>query len=156
MPDSNLSIAPEPFDSDDARSLVADLDLEMAEFYPPEQRFGANLKAEHLDQGRGTFVVARSGGTAVGCGALRVLEPSVAEVKRMYVRPDQRGQRIAAAVLANLESAARELGVKRLVLETGVHQRAAISLYTRAGFSEVQCWGEYASSPASVCFEKRV
>ena len=45
---------------------------------------------------------------------------------------------------------------RRLVLETGVHQEAAIALYRRAGFAEIDCWGEYASSPTSICFEKNL
>jgi putative acetyltransferase len=59
-------------------------------------------------------------------------------------------------VLASLEAAARQLGVRRLVLETGVHQQAAILLYRRAGFVQIDCWGEYATSPTSLCYEKRL
>jgi hypothetical protein len=44
--------------------------------------------------------------------------------------------------------------VKRLVLETGIHQEAAIALYLRAGFTQVDCWGESATSATSVCYEK--
>jgi ribosomal protein S18 acetylase RimI-like enzyme len=59
-------------------------------------------------------------------------------------------------VLAALEASARASGVERLVLETGVHQHAAMALYESAGFSQVDCWGEYASSPTSVCYEKHL
>ena len=59
-------------------------------------------------------------------------------------------------MLAGLEASARQLGVHRLVLETGVYQAAAISLYLRAGYTQVDCWGEYASSPTSICFEKSI
>jgi putative acetyltransferase len=151
-----ISIAAEPFDSDDARRLVAALDAGLAELYSPEQRFGPNLKANHLEGGRGTFLVARDGSRAVGCGAIRLLDPTTAEVKRMYVEPEQRGKGVGWAVLAGLEAAARQLGVQRLVLETGVHQDAAIALYRRARFTQLDCWGEYASSPTSVCFEKNL
>jgi len=48
----------------------------------------------------------------------------------------------------------RELGATRSVLETGIYQDEAIGLYRRAGYTEVDCWGEYARSPTSVCFEK--
>jgi GNAT superfamily N-acetyltransferase len=149
-----LSIAAEPFDSDDARRLVAELDGHLGDLYRPEQRFGPNLKAEHLADGHGTFLVARDGGRAVGCGAIRVLDPTSAEVKRMYVEPEQRGKGVGWAVLAGLEAAARQLGVRRLVLETGVYQEAAIALYRRAGFGQVECWGEYATSTTSVCYAK--
>jgi putative acetyltransferase len=152
----SLSIATEPFDSDDARRLIAALDAGLAELYPPEQRFGPNLKAEHLEGGHGTFLVARDGDRAVGCGAIRLLDPTTAEAKRMYVEPDQRGKGVGRAVLAGLEAAAIQLGVRRLVLETGIYQDAALSFYRRAGFTQVDCWGEYASSPTSICFEKRL
>ena len=156
MTDLRLSIAAEPFDSDDARRLVAALDSGLAELYPPEQRFGPNLKAEDLEGGHGTFLVARHDGRAVGCGAIRLIDPTTAEAKRMYVEPDQRGKGVGQAVLAGLEAAAKQLGVRRLVLETGIYQEAALSFYRRAGFTPLECWGEYASSPTSVCLEKRL
>jgi len=152
----SLAVSAEPFDSDDARRLIAGLDAGLAELYPPEQRFGPNLKPEHFDDGRGTFLVARNGGRAVGCGAIRVLDPMSAEVKRMYVEPELRGKGVGMALLTALEAAARRLGVQRLVLETGVYQDAAIALYKRAGFTQIDCWGEYSSSPSSICYEKRL
>ncbi len=149
-----LSVAPEPFDSADPRRLVAALDAHLSSLYTPDQRFGPNLKPEHLAPGIGIFVVARERGRAVGCGALRRLDGTTAEVKRMYVEPATRGRGVGAAVLERLETAARELGVNRLVLETGVYQAEAIGLYRRAGFRPVPCWGEYAGALTSVCFEK--
>jgi putative acetyltransferase len=150
----SISINAEPFDSPDARRLVAALDAGLAELYPPEQRFGPNLKAQHLEGGRGTFLVARDNGRAVGCGAIRMNDGRSAEVKRMYVDPDQRGKGVGRAVLARLEAAAHELGARRLVLETGIYSPEALALYQRAGFTKIDCWGEYATSPTSVCLEK--
>jgi putative acetyltransferase len=149
-----LSIEAESFDSDDARRLVAELDASLAELYPPAQRFGPNLKVEHLEAGRGKFVVARHDGRAIGCGAIRLTDATTAEVKRMYVETGQRGRGVGWTVLVYLEAVAMQMGVKRLVLETGIHQEAAILLYRRAGFTEVDCWGEYASSLTSICFGK--
>ena len=144
------------FDSDDAQRLVAALDHGLAQLYAPEQRFGPNLKPHHLDDGRGVFVIARLDARAVGCGAIRRLDGTTAEVKRMYVEPELRGHGVGRAVLDDLESRARALGVTRLVLETGVHQHAAIALYEHAGFEQVDCWGEYLTSPTSVCFAKDI
>ncbi len=152
----SLAVSAEPFDSDDARQLVAALDAGLAQLYPPDQRFGPNLKAAHLEEGHGTFLVARDGELAVGCGAMRLLDATSAEVKRMYVEPGQRGNGVGRAILRALEAAARQLGVERLVLETGTYQYAAIALYKRAGFVQIDCWGEYASSPTSICFEKNL
>ena len=151
-----LSIGAEAFESPDAQRLIAALDAGLAELYPPEQRFGPNLKAQHLEEGRGTFLVAREDGRAVGCGAIRLTDGLTAEVKRMYVEPDRRGRGVGRAVLAGLEAAARQLGAQRLVLETGSHSPDAVALYRHAGFSEIDCWGEYATSPTSICMQKRL
>lgn len=152
----NISIASEPFDSADALRLVGALDAHLASRYPPDQRFGPNLRPEHLAPGLGTFVVARLDGTAVGCGAIRRLDEMTVEVKRMFVEPEMRGRGVAKQVLDRLEGDARAMGVSRLVLETGIHQAEAIGLYRRAGFMPVDCWGEYANAPTSVCFEKTI
>lgn len=151
----NLSIAAESFESSDGMRLVAALDAELSQLYSPDQRFGPNLKSQHLEGGRGTFLIARDSiGRAVGCGAIRLIDSNTAEVKRMYVDPEHRGAGVGRAVLQRLEAAARELGATRAVLETGIHQQAAIELYRRAGFVQVDCWGEYRSASTSVCFGK--
>ena len=151
-----VTIDSEPFESPDARRLIAALDTHLASRYPPEQRFGPNLKPAHLGRGLGTFVIARADGRAIGCGALRLLDETTAEVKRMYVEPEQRGRGVSKEILKHLESAAATLGARRLVLETGVYQEEAIGLYLRSGYSQIDCWGEYTTSPTSVCYEKQL
>jgi len=149
-----VAIATEPFDSPDARRLVAALDAHLASRYAPEQRFGPHLKAEHVAPGVGTFVIARADGKAVGCGALKRRDPTTVEVKRMYVEPEMRGHRVAREILDHLENTARAMGAERLVLETGIYQEEAIGLYRGTGFKAVDCFDEYAGVPTSVCFEK--
>lgn len=96
-----------------------------------------------------------SGERPVGCGALRVIDEGVGELKRMYVRPEARGHRVGGMILTALETSARGLGCHRLVLETGNRQNAAMSLYLRHGFAEIPCWGEYLDSAAtSTCLGK--
>jgi putative acetyltransferase len=149
-----VTVAAEPFDSADSQRLIASLDAHLAGRYSADQRFGPNLQPAHLAPGQGTFVIARADGRAVGCGALRRLDERTAEVKRMYVEPELRGRGIAKEILDHLEAAAREMGVGRLVLETGIYQAEAIGLYRRVGFNPVRCWGEYEGVLTSVCFEK--
>jgi putative acetyltransferase len=151
-----ITIAAEDIESPDAQRLIEALDAHLASRYPPEQRFGPNLKPAQLAAGLGIFLVARVDGRAVGCGAVRLLDPATVEVKRMYVEPDLRGRGVAREILTHLEAAGRVLGATRAVLETGVHQDEAIGLYRTAGYVQVACWGEYASSPTSVCFEKTI
>jgi len=99
------------------------------------------------------FVVARdASGRAVGCGALRPLQPGVAELKRMYARAGTRG--VGAAVLAHLETAARELGYRAVWLETRAVNTRAVAFYTRQGYRRIDNFGRYVGNAAAVCLGK--
>ncbi|MGA8717932.1 MAG: GNAT family N-acetyltransferase, partial [Solirubrobacteraceae bacterium] len=85
-----------------------------------------------------------------------VISPGVAELKRMYVVPAARGRGLSRAVLSELETRATALGATRVVLETGDKATAALALYESAGYARIPCFGAYAASPTSICFEKRL
>jgi putative acetyltransferase len=149
-----LVIAPEPLTVLDVQALIARLDAELTERYPnPEDNF-FELAEEQVDGRQGVLLVARVDGEPVGCGALRRLGPATGEIKRMYVAPPARGGGIGARILAELERHARELGIRRLLLETGERQVEAVRLYERFGFARVPCFGEYANAPLSLCMGK--
>lgn len=78
----------------------------------------------------------------------------MAEVERLYVRPEARGHGIAAALLGALEAEASALFADRMVLRTGEWQPEAMALYRRAGYAEIERFGEYTDSPLSVCMCK--
>jgi GNAT superfamily N-acetyltransferase len=146
-----VSIGPEALEATDVQVLIAALDDDLAQRYPnPEDNFTDFGPAD----GEGALFVARLDGEAVGCGGVRLRSPGVAEVKRMYVRPDVRGQGIGRQLLAAIEGAARDLGAIRLVLETGERQHEAVALYEASGFARVPCFDEYASAPLSLCLAK--
>jgi putative acetyltransferase len=142
--------------SDDAVRLIAALNAELSALYPEPGATHFRLDPEEVAPGRGAFVLAHAGGVPVGCGAVRRIDGSGdAELKRMYVDPSLRGRGIGRALLAALEAEARALGARRLVLETGIRQTAALALYRGAGFEEIPAFGEYvASSGTSVCMAK--
>jgi putative acetyltransferase len=141
-------------DSDDARSLIQQLDEDLLRRYPAQAVHG--LHRQDVADPKLTFLVASVDGQTVGCGALRALAPGVGEIKRMFVLPEFRGRGIARHMLSALESTARECGYSTLRLETGTRQPEAIGLYTSASYGEIPCFGEYAGNPFSVCFEKRL
>lgn len=99
-------------------------------------------------------VVVYAGPRPVACGAIKYYSPGVMEVKRMYTDPEFRGQGMASAVLRELETWAREMGCKEMVLETGIRQPDAIALYQKHGFHRVPNYGQYAGIDSSVCFSK--
>jgi putative acetyltransferase len=102
------------------------------------------------------FLVAVSDvdGTPVGCGALRRLDPTAAEVKRMYVVPPARGTGVATAILRALEAEALSRGWATLRLETGTEQPDAQRFYEREGYHRIPLFGAYAGSTLSVCYER--
>jgi GNAT superfamily N-acetyltransferase len=102
-------------------------------------------------------LVARdAAGTAVGTGALRQLDDTSAELKRMYTVDSARGTGVGRALLAALESYARAQGWTVLRLETGPLQHEAIGLYTSAGYEPIPPFGAYIGAPQSLCFERRL
>ena len=70
--------------------------------------------------------------------------------------PEERGKRIGALVLEELESWARELGYTVCVLETGHKQEAAVSLYKRSGYESIPNYGQYADVTNSICMKKHI
>jgi len=102
------------------------------------------------------FFVAFDNDTPVGCGGLRELDPTEAEVKRMFVDPSSRGTGVSTAILARLEQFGRERGYSRLVLETGDQQPDAIRFYSREGFERIPNFGYYVDSANSLCFAKQL
>jgi ribosomal protein S18 acetylase RimI-like enzyme len=95
-------------------------------------------------------------GEAVGCGALRRLDPGAAEIKRMYVVPRMRGSGVATSVLRALEEAAIEQGWRTVRLETGTEQPDAQRFYRREGYREIPLFGNYVGSVLSVCYEREL
>jgi putative acetyltransferase len=144
--------------TDDVRSLIFELDAELAVAYPPEQLHGLTLRS--LFEPHVRFFIARMDGAAVGCGGVAFFD-GFAEVKRMYVRKSARGAGVAQALLQHLESVTREAGIPLLRLETGVRQPAAIRLYESFGFASCAAFAPYTSMPPaavknSMFYEKRL
>jgi GNAT superfamily N-acetyltransferase len=104
----------------------------------------------------GYFVIGYLDGVPVTCGGWRINDEldGAAEIKRMYVVDSVRGKGYSRLVLAHLEETAREAGLRRMVLETGLRQPEAISLYTTSGYVQIDNFGVYRDHPESRCFGK--
>ena len=138
----------------DILQLLAASDAHMAALYPAESNHMLDVAA--LQRPEVTFVVARADGRAVGCGAVVKSGEGWAEIKRMFVSPAARGQKLGRRLLEKLESLVVDQGVTLLRLETGVKQREALLLYRAAGFVETGPFGEYRPDPLSVFMEKPI
>lgn len=151
---ADLTIAPEPLRSPDAATLITALDADLAERYPGYGDDPILLPPEHVADGAGVFLVARLAGEPVGCVALRTVGPGTGEIKRMYVAPEARGARVGTRLLARLEDHARTLGLRRLILESGLNQPEALRMYRREGYTTIPSYGPYAEDELCVCLAK--
>ena len=147
-----ITIRQEPPNQTEVIRLIEALDAHASALYPPESNHFLDITA--LSDPAVTFLVVRAGGEAVGCGAILLDPRGWGEVKRMYVRPDQRGRGIQ--VLAEIEAIASAARIDLLRLETGIHNSEALALYRRAGFVEIPAFGDYVPDALSVFMEKRV
>jgi putative acetyltransferase len=134
-------------------SLVKLLDADLAQRDGSEHSFYAQFnKIDNIKH----VVIAFKNDEPVGCGAIKEFSPEAAEVKRMYVLPEERGKGLASKILHELEAWAYELSFKRCVLETGKRQPEAIALYLKNGYERIENYGQYAGIENSLCFAKRL
>ena len=149
-----VAIAGEPEDSRDAQQCVA------AYYKELDQRFeggfdpGNGGYAGKPANTGGVFLIARLHGRTVGCGALKPIDATTAEIKRMWVAPEARGLGIARRLLEALEDQARGAGMKRLVLDTNRSLAEAQALYRKAGYRETGRYND--NSYADFFFEKEL
>ncbi len=135
----------------DFQKLVVELDIDLAIRDGEEHAFFAQYnKISAINY----VVVLYDNEKAVGCGAIKEYEENVMEIKRMFVPLEMRGKGIASIILKELENWKKELGFKKCILETGIKQPEAISLYKKNDFVIIKNYGQYAEIENSVCFEK--
>ena len=137
---------------EDVRELISELNDLLLQLSPPE--FCFHMTVEEMAEPDTTVWIARNGGTAVGCGALRRHNAILGEVKRMYVRPSEQGRGIAGAILSLIEEKATSEGLETLKLETGDRHPAAWRVYERAGFRRCAAFADYPDSAYSIFYEK--
>ncbi|GAB2623468.1 GNAT family N-acetyltransferase [Pseudactinotalea suaedae] len=99
------------------------------------------------------FVTAREQtGALLGCGALKVHDQALGELKSMRTVGAARGQGVASAILRHLLERARVRGLARVSLETGAEDYFAPArrLYAHHGFQPTTPFADYTDDPNSV------
>ena len=138
-----------------ASELLAEMRVELNDVYESFSRLdNPALSPSELRPPGGAYLVGFAGDDAVAGGGLRRLTDEVAEIKRMYVRPQARSRGVARALLVALEEAAVSLGYAAARLDTGPKQMHGLALYRSAGYVDVE---PYNDNPFA-CFwgEKRL
>ncbi|HJQ48527.1 MAG TPA: GNAT family N-acetyltransferase [Amycolatopsis sp.] len=130
--------------------FLADHLADMQATSPPESKHALDL--EGLRKPEVTFWTLKDGGGIVGCGALKVLDPTHAEIKSMRTSGAHRGRGVGSQVLRHLIAEARARGFSRLSLETGSMEffAPARALYVKHGFEYCPPFGDYREDPNSV------
>ena len=112
--------------------------------------FGRDLSFQSLDDElnhiedkylppEGRLVVAiDDNGVVCGCVAYHKFDKNTAEMKRLYVRPAGRGHHLGERLATRIMELAREDGYERMVLDTVAPLKAAVSLYRKLGFEEIE------------------
>ena len=83
------------------------------------------------------LVVEDPEGVVVGTAAVRLLEPGVGEIKRMWIRPAHQGKGLGRPLMDACLTEARALGCRRLRLDSERRLAAAVHLYRAYGFKEI-------------------
>jgi putative acetyltransferase len=156
---AEVLIKPERADHPQVVALLGALDRYLGELYEPE----ANhiLSVSEFLAPQVSFFVARQGDAIVDTGAVRRMPAEACtdgrpygEVKRMYVDPAARGQRIGERLLQTLEISLREQGVALALLETGSAQREPVRLYERCSYARRGPFGGYPDNGLSLFMAK--
>lgn len=133
--------------------LVAQLNQELRDKYGDLQSVYEQFNLiVNLD----TVVIAYSNDNPAGCGCFKKFDDHTVEIKRMFVKPDERGQGIASGILSELEIWAKEDGYTYAIVETVKNQQEAIALYQKKGYESIPNYGQYIGMLNSVCFRKKL
>lgn len=149
-----MRIAFETPDQPAVHELIGQLDAYLYSLYPAENVYALDIAS--LCNPSVLFAVVRNApGEIIACGAI-VIKPEYGELKRMYVRPQARGQGVAGRLIAALEAEAVQHGCKTFMLETGPTMPEALALYGRMGYRRRGPFGDYPNDPFSVFMQKVV
>ncbi|MFI7597539.1 GNAT family N-acetyltransferase [Actinoplanes sp. NPDC049681] len=135
-----IEIHPRPVDAPDTVAVIRSYMVELVDRY-----YGRSMPESLVDQALAdeppddvaVLLVAYREGVPVGCVGLRLAEPPIGEITKMYVRPEARRTGVARRLLAAIDDAARERGLRVLRLDTRTDLTEARALYAACGFREV-------------------
>ena len=150
MPD-NILIKRTTTDDPDFIMLIQQLDNELwNELNEDQATYDQYNKVPKIK----TAIVLYINAAPVASGCFKEFKEGTAEIKRMFVQKNHRGNGLSKTVLMELENWAREQNFSALILETSIHFTVAQSLYQHAGFTTIPNYGHYKDLEESICMQK--
>ena len=118
-----------------------------------DSSFQAYLDLQHFDDEvdhlevkygmpEGRLYVVYCDGQAAGCIGLRRIDEQNCEMKRLYVRPQFRGNKIGEKLVQKIIGDAKEIGYAAMLLDTLPFLESAIAVYEKAGFYNISCYND--------------
>ncbi|CAG9717049.1 GNAT family N-acetyltransferase [Clostridium neonatale] len=92
----------------------------------------------------------------VACGGFKEHDSESVEMKRVFVKKENRRQGLSKKVINELEKLVQAKGYKYAVLETGKKQIEAINLYKSSGYEMIENYGPYVGYENSICMKKEL
>lgn len=121
-------------------SYFAELDQRFPTGFDPGDALTADIEA--LSPPHGALVLVRSDEMPVGCGGVQRVDGRTGEVKRMWIDPAWRGLNLGARLLTHLEGVARQLGYRRVVLDTNASLTEAMAMYQANGYQPTERYND--------------
>lgn len=118
--------------------MLVDNDSEFAEYLAVQNYEGElNHLTDKYGMPEGRLYIAWADDKPAGCIGLLRLDADRCEMKRLYVRPEFRGNRIADRLVEQIISDAKSAGYREMYLDTLPFLKGAVHLYKKYGFFEV-------------------
>lgn len=127
------------------------LDYDLNERYGELQKqYDKQNKVDNIND----VVVIYMDDIPVACGAFKEYNINFIELKRIFVKKENRRQGLSKLIINELEKRGKEKGYKYAVLETGSKQYEAINLYKNNGYKIIENYGPYVGNKNSICMKK--
>ena len=140
----------------DVEELLAEMAAEIAVLYGTGAGLRGDWTPDMFVPPAGRFLVGYFGPTPSAIGGYRRVAEGLAQVHRVFVRPELRGQGVARRLMLRLEALAAEAGYVQLRLDTGYLQDAAMALYQGLGYERIPRFAPYEDDVNVRCYAKRI
>lgn len=139
--------------SAESQRLMTQLSVVLAAITGDEGK--GHFSSDTLNAPRALWALARDHhGVAIGCGAIRPLSATTAEVKRVFSTGEIAGT--GAALMRFLEQNALLLGYRAIWLATRQINSGAVAFYRRQGYEIIDNYGDYVGREETICLAKRL